>query len=89
MVANFGHFQEPVIFQILGIFWSSFFAQNISSVILEWFFSCFCEFLIFDPGPPFCKGYRVCMVANFGLFPKPVIFRILAIFEAIFCTEQL
>ena len=27
-MANFGHFQNVVIFRILGVFWSGFFAHN-------------------------------------------------------------
>ena len=41
MVANFGDFKKVAIFRILGVFWSRFFAQNNSNVVVESFLACF------------------------------------------------
>ena len=43
-------------------------------------YNMFLWILIFDPNWPFCVGYSLCIVANFGHFRKAVIFWILAIF---------
>ena len=49
----------------------------------------FYAFLIFDPKWRFCKVYSLCLVAIFGNFQNNLIFRILAVFGAVFCIEQL
>ena len=40
----------------------------------------FLTILIFEPNRAFCKGYRLCIVANFADFLKVIIFRILGVF---------
>ena len=40
--------------------------------------------LNFDPKWQFCKGYSLCIVANFGDNGKIAIFRILDVFESRF-----
>ena len=135
VVANFGQFQNALMFGILGVFWSGFFYKTslmwsenrfshlfgifnfltqtdrfakaiafasrptlaifkMLSFLENWvcfgvvFFtkqvSCcrrivfrtFLAFLIFDPNRPFCKGYSLCVVANFGHYENAPIFRI-------------
>ena len=44
MVANFGRFETVAISRILAVFWTPFFAQNVSNVVVESFFACFLEF---------------------------------------------
>ena len=41
IVPSFGDFGKVVIFRILGVFWSRFFTQKKSNVVLELFFACF------------------------------------------------
>ena len=41
VVTNFGDFRKLVILRILGVFWSGFFAQNNSNVLLESFLTFF------------------------------------------------
>ena len=48
--------------------------------VVETFLACFFAFLIFDPKCRFCKGYSLCLVANFGNFQNGLIFQILAAF---------
>ena len=48
------------------------------------FFSMFLRILNFDPKCQFCKGYSLCIVANFGRDEKVAIFRILGVFESRF-----
>ena len=78
-MANFGHFQNALIFLILGVFWSSFCTQQLLSgrTIV---FRTFWAFLIFDPNWPCCKDYSLCVVANFDHFQNAPIFRILDVF---------
>ena len=37
-------FQNCLISRIVGVFWRSFFAENNSNVLVEWFFACFWHF---------------------------------------------
>ena len=80
MLANFGHFGNVVIFQILGFFFLEVFCTQqfecASRVVLPMFLT----ILIFEPRWRFCNGYSLCMVANFGHFGIVVIFRILGVF---------
>ena len=81
VVANFGHFQNALIFPILGVFWQRFFwtrqLQCGSRIVSRTFWT----FFIFDPNWPFCKGYSLCVVANFGHFQNALSFRILGLFR--------
>ena len=52
-------------------------------------FSHVLAYLILKPNCPFCMGYSLCIVAIFGHFQNALIFRILAVFGAVFCIEQL
>jgi len=54
--------------------------KNVSQV----FFSMFLSILNFGPKWQFCKGYNLCIVANFGHDEKIPIFRILGVFESRF-----
>ena len=74
IMANFGHFQNAVIFRILGVFWSGF----LYTTCLMWSYNCFSHlFGIFNFWP---KLTIFCIVANFGHFKNAVIFRILGAF---------
>ena len=88
IVANFGHFQNGVIFRMLGDFWSSF----LDTRTLIWFtivFRTFLAYLIFDPKWVICMGYSPCIVANFGRFQNSLIFGILGVFWSGFWKQQL
>ena len=54
-------FQNSLISGIFGVNWSSFFAQNNCNVPVK----CFLAFLIFAPTRLFCKGYSLCIMADF------------------------
>ena len=55
-MTNFGDFQKVVIFRILGVFRSGFFAQNNCNVLLESFFTCFLEFYFLTQTEHFAKA---------------------------------
>ena len=78
ILANFGHFENAVIFRILGVFCSGFFPTTTCGRTIV--FRTFLAFLIVDTNWPFCMGYSPCIVANFGHFQNAVIFRILGVF---------
>ena len=81
VVANFGHFQNALIFWILVVFWSSFFAHNKSNVLVRWFFTPFSHFQFLTQTDHFAKAiYSLCVVANFGHFENALIFWILGVF---------
>ena len=42
--ANFGYFQNALIFRVLGVFLEPLFEYNNSNVIVEPFFTCFWHF---------------------------------------------
>ena len=46
-------------------------------------------YFFWEPKWRFCKGYSLCLVADFGNFQNALICRILAVFLAVFCIEQL
>ena len=75
MVANFGHFGNVVIFRILGVFSSRFFAQNDSNVLLELFFVCFRPFLFLTQNDDFAKAIA------FAWWPILAILEMLSFFE--------
>ena len=85
-MAIFGHFQNALIFRILAVFGAVFCIEQLQCVV-ETFLACFYAFLIFDPKWRFCKVYSLCLVAIFGHFQNALIFRILAVFGAVFCIE--
>ena len=79
IVGIFGHFQNALIFGILGVFWSCF-MHRTTLMCLQKGFSYFEAILFFDPKLVFCMGYSLCIVAIFGHFQNALIFRILAVF---------
>ena len=83
-MAIFGNFQNALIFRILAVFWM----QQLQCVE-ETFLACFYAFLIFDQKRRFWQVYRLCLVVIFGSSQNPLFFRILAVFGAVFCIEQL
>ena len=72
-------FKTPSFFEF-WVFWGRFFTHKNSKVILQSFFTPFSAFFIFDHNWTFCKGYSLCVVANFGHFHNANIFRILGVF---------
>ena len=77
--ANFGYFQNALIFRILGVFWSRF-LHTTTLRYCRIVFHMFLAFLIFDPKWLFCKVYSLCLEANFSYFQNALIFRILGVF---------
>ena len=88
-MAVFGHFQNALIFRILADFSSRFLHSKQLECVCTNVFRMFFAYLILKPNCPFCMGYSLCIVAIFGHFQNALIFRILAIFRAVFCIEQL
>ena len=79
ILANFGHFQNALIFRILGVFCSGF----LHTTTLKWSYNHFSHlFGIFNfwPKLTICMGYSPCILANFGHFQNALIFRILGVF---------
>ena len=57
-------FQNRLICRIFGVFWSGF-LQRTTLTWLKNRFSRVFLILIFDPNWPFCKGYSLCLMADF------------------------
>ena len=77
-----------LIFRILAVFGAVFCIEKLQR-LEETFLASFYPFLFFHPKVPFCKVYSPCLVAIFGNLKNGLILRILAVFRAVFCTEQL
>ena len=82
-MAIFNNFQNALIFQILVVLCSRFCTEQLQCVV-ETCLRCFYAFLFFDPKWRFCKVYSLCLVAIFGNFQNPLIFRILAVCRSLF-----
>ena len=63
-IFNMVSFLEYLVF-----FWSDFLHRTTLNDLKKGFWHVF-WILIFDPNWPFCKGYSLCMAANFGAFSK-------------------
>ena len=71
------------------MFFGAVFCIEQFQSVVETFLACFSVFSIFDPKWKFWKSYSFCLVAVFGNFKHPLIFRILVPFWSPFCIEQL
>ena len=72
-------FQNRLISGIFCVFSSGFLQQNNSNMIKESFFRMFFWILIFDRNWLFCKGYSLCMMAD---FQNRLISRIFGVFSS-------
>ena len=72
-------FQNRLISRSIWCFLNRFFAQNNSNMIKESFFCMFFWIWIFDPNWLFCKGYSLCMMAD---FQNRLISRIFGVFSS-------
>ena len=70
-------FQNGLISRIFSAFWSSFFDTKQLEMICRMDFDMFFGILIFDPKWWFCKGYSLCMMAD---FQNGLISRIFSVF---------
>ena len=75
-------------FSNIRCLWEPFFAHNTLKTLLENFFRMFKKILNLDPKWQFCKGYSLCIVANFGHDGKVATFRILGSFESRFFAQN-
>ena len=80
-------FKMVSFFEHLVLFWSSFFHTKQLEMLCRMDFDMFFGILIFDPKWWFCKGYSLCMMADFqnGLISR--IFS--ALWGGFFHTKQL
>ena len=74
-MANFGHFQNALIFRVLGVFFEWFFAHNISNVPLQSFFAPFWHFEFLTQTGHFVKAIALAS------WPILAIFKMLSFFE--------
>ena len=77
--------QNRLISLIFGVF-SSGFLHRTTLTWLKNRCSHIFWILIFDPTWLFCKGYSLCVMAD---FQNRLISRMLGVFSSVFCTEQL
>ena len=70
-------FQNGLISRIFSAFWSGFFDTKQLEMICRMDFDMFFGILIFDPKWWFCKGYSLCMMAD---FQNALISRIFSVF---------
>ena len=68
------------------VFFEAVFCTQQVEMICRMDFDMFFGILIFDPRWWFCKGYRLCMMAD---FQNGLISRIFSVFGAVFSTQQL
>ena len=87
LFANFSHFGTPFIFRLLGVFGVDFCLEYFCCGSRDVFCMLF-NILIFYPNWRFCKGYGLCIIANFLDFGTLVIFWILGVFGVDFCLED-
>ena len=87
IVANFGRDEKLPFFEY-WVFLRAVFCTEQLKNDCRVFFSMFLRILNFDPKCQFCKGYSLCIVANFGRDEKVAIFRILGVFESRFLTQN-
>ena len=78
-------FQNVFISRIFSVFSSCFLPKTTLNDLENGFWHVFWN-LIFDPKWGFCKGYSLCMMAD---FENALILEYLVFFRAVFCTEQL
>ena len=87
---QFWSFRKCSHFSNIRCFLELFFCTQELECASRVVFRMFLTILILKPKWRFCKGYSLCMVANFGHFGNVVIFRILGLFWSYFsCTQQL
>ena len=89
IVAIFGHFQNALIFRIIGFLCSLFFAYSNFNIFVETFSACFRQFYFVTQ-----TKYFAWAIA-FALWPFVAIIKMLSFFEyslflkAVFCIQQL
>ena len=62
-------FQNGLISGIFAVFWSGFFAQNNSNVLIEWFFACFWYFKFLTHTDHFAKTIAFVWAIAFARWP--------------------
>ena len=74
-MAIFGHFQNALIFRVLAVFWSRFFAYKNFNVFVETFFAFFRQFYLLTQTEYFAWGIA------FALSQFLAILKMLSFFE--------